>query len=196
MEDTNGQVRRRGPERILVAATLAAVAMLGCSADNGGNLFPTAPSAVNAPPTASSASTASLVSAVATPTSAGAEAASSGSQITVASSMMSTRRLNADTPDGVLTANLLFPADHDGSPFAVQLHFSEPIDNKLRHVRQAFSVTGGSITKAKRLNRQTLSGRRVASRTPSFGRGIASCISDGLSTSSLQSRLGPSQPHT
>ena len=75
MENTNGQVRRRGPERILVAATLAAVAMLGCSDDNGGTLNPTAPSAVNAPPTASSASTASLVSAVATPTSAGAEAA-------------------------------------------------------------------------------------------------------------------------
>ena len=54
MEDTNGQVRRRGPERILVAATLAAVAMLGCSADDGGNLFPTAPSAVNAPTAASS----------------------------------------------------------------------------------------------------------------------------------------------
>ena len=68
-------------------------------------------------------------------TSAAAEAASSGRQITVDSSMKSTRRLNADTPGGVLTANLLFPADHDGSPFAVQLHFSEPIDNKHRHVR-------------------------------------------------------------
>ena len=109
MEDTNGQVRRRGLERILVAATLAAVAMLGCSADHGGILLPTAPSAVNAPTTASSAS------AVATSTSTGAEAASSGSQITVDSSMMSTRRLNAATTDGVLTANFLFLSDHDGS---------------------------------------------------------------------------------
>ena len=76
MEDTNGKVRRRGSERLLVEATLAAVAMLGCSGDDGGNRNPTAPSAVNAPTTASS------VSAVATPTSAGAEAASSGSQLT------------------------------------------------------------------------------------------------------------------
>ena len=66
MEDTNGKVRRRGSERLLVAATLAAVAMLGCSGDDGGNRNPTAPSAVNAPTTASS------VSAVATPTRAGA----------------------------------------------------------------------------------------------------------------------------
>ena len=172
MEDTNGQIRRRGPERILVAATLAAVAMLGCSDDNGGTLNPTAPSAVNAPPTASSASTASLVSAVATPTSAGAEAASSGDQITVDSSMTSTRGLNADTNGGVLTANfVLVPSDHDGSPFAVQLHFSEPIDNKPRHVKQAFSqprmvgqpAAGGSVTKAKRLDSAWVSGKRVTS---------------------------------
>ena len=95
-----------------MAATLAAVAMLGC------------PSAVNAPPTASSAST------VAPPTSAGAE---------------STRELKAATTRTPLTANfVLVPSDHDGSPFAVQLHFSEPIDNKPRHVKQAFSVIGGT----------------------------------------------------
>ena len=95
-------------------------------------------------------------------TRAAAAAASSGSQSKVDSSMMSTRGLKAAAPDGGLTANLLAPADggltanfvlvpsdHDGSPFVVQLHFSEPIDNKLRHVKQAFSVTGGSITKAK-----------------------------------------------
>ena len=76
MEDTNGKVRRRGSERLLVAATLAAVAMLGCSGDDGGDRNPTAPTAVNAPTTASS------VSAVATPTRAGAEAASSASQLT------------------------------------------------------------------------------------------------------------------
>ena len=162
MENTNGQVRRRGPERILVAATLAAVAMLGCSDEDGGKLNPTAPSAVNAPATASSAS------AVATPTSAGAEAASSGDQITADSSMTSTRGLNADTTGTPLTANfVLVPTDHDGSPFAVQLHFSKPIDNKPRHVKQAFSVTrgttGGSITKAKRLNGKWRSGKKVAS---------------------------------
>ena len=165
MENTNGQVRRRGPERILVAATLAAVAMLGCSDEDGGNLNPTAPSAVNAPATASSAS---AVASVATPTSAGAEAASSGDQITADSSMTSTRGLNADTTGTPLTANfVLVPTDHDGSPFAVQLHFSKPIDNKPRHVKQAFSVTrgttGGSITKAKRLNPQWQSGKKVAS---------------------------------
>ena len=134
MENTNGQVRGRGPERILVAATLAAVAMLGCSDEDGGNLNPTAPSAVNAPTTASSAS------AVATPTSAGAEAASSGDQITADSSMTSTRGLNAATTRTPLTANfVLVPSDHDGSPFAVQLHFSAPIDNKPRHVNPDYA---------------------------------------------------------
>ena len=139
MEDTNGQVRLRGPARILVAATLAAVAMLGC------------PSAVNAPHTASSAST------VAPPTSAGAE---------------STRELKAATTRTPLTANfVLVPSDHDGSPFTVQLHFSEPIGNKPRHVKEAFSqprmvgqpAAGGSVTKAKRLDRAWVSGKRVTS---------------------------------
>ena len=203
MENTNGQVRRRGPERILVAATLAAVAMLGCSDDNGGNLNPTAPSAVNAPPTASSASTASLVSAVATPTSAGAEAASSGDQITVDSSMTSTRGLNAATTRTPLTANfVLVPSDHDGSPFAVQLHFSEPIDNKPRHVKQAFSViggtTGGSVTKAKRLNPQWLSGKRVASQweltvTPSGAGDVVLAVPGGRSCSAGSALCTPAR---
>ena len=68
---------------------------------------------------------------------------------------------SADTPP--LTASLAAPADHDGSPFAVLLQFSKPIDNKNRHVKQAFSVTGGSITKAKRLNPKWRSGKKVAS---------------------------------
>ena len=203
MENTNGQVRRRGPERILVAATLAAVAMLGCSDDNGGTLNPTAPSAVNAPPTASSASTASLVSAVATPTSAGAEAASSGDQITADSSMTSTRGLNAATIRTPLTANfVLVPSDHDGSPFAVQLHFSEPIDNKPRHVKQAFSViggtTGGSVTKAKRLNPQWQSGKRVASQweltvTPSGAGDVVLAVPGGRSCSAGSALCTPAR---
>ena len=117
MEDTNGRVRRRGPEKIL-AATLAAVAMLGCSDDGGGNLNPVAPSTVSA---VSASTTTSSTAAKAAPSSTGA---TTGSQITVDSSMTSTRGLNADTP---LTANfVLVPSDHDGSPFTVQLHFSEP----------------------------------------------------------------------
>ena len=170
MEDTNGQVRLRGPARILVAATLAAVAMLGC------------PSAVNAPPTASSAST------VAPPTSAGAE---------------STRELKAATTRTPLTANfVLVPSDHDGSPFAVQLHFSEPIDNKPRHVKQAFSViggtTGGSITKAKRLNPQSLSGKRVASQweltvTPSGSGDVVLAVPGGRSCSAGSALCTPAR---
>ena len=70
---------------------------------------------------------------------------------------------SADTTPAPLTASLAAPADHDGSPFAVQLQFSKPIDNKNRHVKQAFSVTGGSITKAKRLNPKWRSGEKVAS---------------------------------
>ena len=170
MEDTNGQVRLRGPARILVAATLAAVAMLGC------------PSAVNAPPTASSAST------VAPPTSAGAE---------------STRELKAATTRTPLTANfVLVPSDHDGSPFAVQLHFSEPIDNKPRHVKQAFSVidgtTGGSVTKAKRLNPQWQSGKRVASQweltvTPSGAGDVVLAVPGGRSCSAGSALCTPAR---
>ena len=197
MEDTNGQVRRRGPERILVAATLAVVAMLGCSDEDGGNLNPTAPSAVNAPTTASSAS------AVATPTSTGAEAASSGDQLTADSSMTSTRGLNAATTRTPLTANfVLVPSDHDGSPFAVQLHFSEPIDNKPRHVKQAFSVTGGStggsVTKAKRLNPQWQSGKRVASQweltvTPSGAGDVVLAAPGGRSCSAGSALCTPAR---
>ena len=74
--------------------------------------------------------------------------------------------------DGVLTANfVLVPSDHDGSAFTVQLHFSEPIGNKPRHVKEAFSqprmvgqpAAGGSVTKAKRLDRAWVSGKRVTS---------------------------------
>ena len=53
MEDMNGKVCRRGLERFLVAVMLAAVAMVGCSDDDGENRSPTAPSAVNAPTSAS-----------------------------------------------------------------------------------------------------------------------------------------------
>ena len=135
---------------------------------------------------------------MATPTSAGAAAASSGSQVTVDSSMTSTRGLNADTPRTPLTANLLAPADHDGSPFAVQLHFSEPIDNKHRHVRQAFSVTGGSITKAKRLNPQWLSGKRVASQfeltvTPSGAGDVVLAAPGGRSCSAGSALCTPAR---
>ena len=200
MENTNGQVRGRGPERILVAATLAAVAMLGCSDEDGGNLNPTAPSAVNAPTTASSAS---AVATVATPTSAGAEAASSGDQITADSSMTLTQGLNAVAIRTPLTANfVLVPSDHDGSPFVVQLHFSEPIDNKPRHVKQAFSViggtTGGSITKAKRLNPQWLSGKRVASQweltvTPSGSGDVVLAVPGGRSCSAGSALCTPAR---
>ena len=153
-----------------MAATLAAVAMLGC------------PSAVNAPPTASSAST------VALPTSAGAE---------------STRELKAATTRTPLTANfVLVPSDHDGSPFVVQLHFSEPIDNKPRHVKQAFSViggtTGGSITKAKRLNPQLLSGKKVASQweltvTPSGAGDVVLAVPGGRSCSAASALCTPAR---
>ena len=75
----------------------------------------------------------------------------------------------ANTP---LTANfVLVPSDHDGSAFTVLLHFSEPIGNKPRHVKEAFSqprmvgqpAAGGSVTKAKRLDRAWVSGKRVTS---------------------------------
>ena len=184
----------------MVAATLAAVAMLGCSDEDGGNLNPTAPSAVNAPTTASSAS---AVATVATPTSAGAEAASSGDQITADSSMTLTQGLNAVAIRTPLTANfVLVPSDHDGSPFVVQLHFSEPIDNKPRHVKQAFSViggtTGGSITKAKRLNPQSLSGKRVASQweltvTPSGAGDVVLAVPGGRSCSAGSALCTPAR---
>ena len=180
-ENTNGQVRRLGSRRIVVAATLATVAMLGCS----DNLNPTAPSAVNAPTTASS------VSAVATPTSAVNAPTTASSASAVA------------TSTSLLTANfVLVPSDHDGSPFVVQLHFSKPIDNKPRHVKQAFSViggtTGGSVTKAKRLNPQWQSGKRVASQweltvTPSGAGDVVLAVPGGRSCSAGSALCTPAR---
>ena len=132
-------------------------------------------------------------------TSAAAAAASSWSQITADSSMTSTRGLNAATTRTPLTANfVLVPSDHDGSPFAVQLHFSAPIDNKPRHVKQAFSVTGGSITKAKRLNPQWLSGKRVASQfeltvTPSGAGDVVLAAPGGRSCSAGSALCTPAR---
>ena len=137
-------------------------------------------------------------------TRAAAAAASSGDQITADSSMMSTRGLNAATTRTPLTANfVLVPSDHDGSPFAVQLHFSEPIDNKPRHVKQAFSViggtTGGSVTKAKRLNPQWQSGKRVASQweltvTPSGAGDVVLAVPGGRVLQCGQRVVHPSPP--
>ena len=47
------------------------------------------------------------------------------------------------------------PDTHDGTPFIVGLRFSEPIVTKPKDVRgdYVFTVTGGDITKAARLNR-------------------------------------------
>ena len=132
-------------------------------------------------------------------TSAAAAAASSWRHITVDSSMTSTRGLNAATTRTPLTANfVLVPSDHDGSPFAVQLHFSEPIDNKPRHVKQAFSVTGGSITKAKRLNPQWQSGKRVASQweltvTPSGAGDVVLAAPGGRSCSAGSALCTPAR---
>ena len=102
-----------------------------------------------------------------------------------------------------LTANfVLVPSDHDGSPFAVQLHFSEPIDNKPRHVKQAFSViggtTGGSVTKAKRLNPQWQSGKRVASQweltvTPSGAGDVVLAVPGGRSCSAGSALCTPAR---
>ena len=58
------------------------------------------------------------------------------------------------TPSTPLTATLEVPSDHDGSPFEVELVFSEPITARRRDVRDdGFSVTGATITKALRQNR-------------------------------------------
>ena len=58
------------------------------------------------------------------------------------------------TPSTPLTATLEAPSDHDGSPFEVELVFSEPITARRRDVRDdGFSVTGATITKALRQNR-------------------------------------------
>ena len=136
-------------------------------------------------------------------TSAAAEAASSWRQITADSSIKSTRGLNAATTRTPLTANfVLVPSDHDGSPFAVQLHFSKPIDNKPRHVKQAFSViggtTGGSITKAKRLNPRWLSGKKVASQweltvTPSGAGDVVLAVPGGRSCSAGSALCTPAR---
>ena len=56
------------------------------------------------------------------------------------------------------------PDRHDGTPFTVDLEFSEPIVDSDSHVRDdAFSITGGTITGATRRNPQEESGGTVAS---------------------------------
>ena len=56
------------------------------------------------------------------------------------------------------------PDRHDGTPFTVDLEFSEPIVDSDSHVRDdAFSVTGGTITGATRRNPEEESGGTVAS---------------------------------
>ena len=154
MQATNGQVRSRGPERILVAATLAAVAMLGCSEDDGGSLNPTAPSAVNATGSVTLATTVSNSTSVETTVPA-SEVTLPASEVTLNTGDLPMRTANG--PGVPLTANVLHPASHDGNPFIVDLHFSEPVVTKPRNIQgsrgRAFRVGYGGITKAARQDR-------------------------------------------
>ena len=64
-----------------------------------------------------------------------------------------------------LTANVLHPGEHDGSPFTVELIFSEPIVTKPQYIRHrssgSFQISGGRIKKATRQDRERRSdGRR------------------------------------
>ena len=70
----------------------------------------------------------------------------------------------AAAASGVLTATLTAPSEHDGTQFTIDLEFSEPIRDKTRRVRgNAFVVRGGSIRRARRLDKQTQNGTFVAS---------------------------------
>ena len=94
----------------------------------------------------------------------GSEVTLGGSEAALESSVMSSAVHKANSPGTALTATLDVPGDHDGSAFTVDLKFSEPIVGSRRRVRDnAFTVTGGSMIWARRVNRQTQSGRTVAS---------------------------------
>ena len=182
MEDTNGKVRGRGSERLLVAATLAAVAMLGCSGDDGGNRNPTAPSAVNAPTTASS------VSAVATPTSAGAEAASSGSQLTevgtategdVTGDLRSARPKRPKRPPGPVPGPVRDLRARWGSGSAYLVTWKVPAgvapSRYAVHVggcdwhRRIIRVSGGSMSYSRIINAGTAASSTGPPKTKGFG---------------------------
>ena len=67
-------------------------------------------------------------------------------------------------PETELTAVLAGPSSHDGTRFNVNLVLSEPISDGYRQVRDhAFTVTGGSITKAVRVNKTRVDGKWEAS---------------------------------
>ena len=146
----------------IFTSLLAAVVLLGCSDDSES---PTAPSSLT-PATAVSNSTSvdSTLSA--------SDSTLSASDSTLPASdvtLNNTGQLPIRTADASnsapLTANVLHPGEHDGSPFTVELIFSEPIVTKPQYIRHrsagSFTVSGGRIKKATRQDRERRSdGRR------------------------------------
>lgn len=139
--------------RIAAAGALAAATMAGCSQDDSGS-----PVTPHPDPSASAASAgAAGATQAGSTTGSGSQAAQPASQVA--------GLIAAQMEEVALTATLAAPSSHDGTPFNVQLVLSEPIRVSFRRVRDhAFTVTGGEITAASRLDKvRSESGKWVAS---------------------------------
>ena len=133
-----------------IFASLLAVVLLGCSDDSKS---PTAPSSVT-PATA--------VSNVSNSTS--GDSTLPASDVTHNIGQLPIRTAD-ESSAASLTANVLHPGEHDGSPFTVELIFSEPIVTKPQYIARSrsgsFRVSEGRITRAARQDRERRSdGRR------------------------------------
>ncbi len=110
-----------------------------------------------------------------------------------------------------LTASLEAPTEHDGTPFAVSLTFSEPVSTSYRTLRdQALTATNGDVTGVQRVDgnrvwKATVApssdadvGLRLGGGTDPCGQGNSVCTSDGrrLENQYLSMVLGPPPPVT
>ena len=144
-------------KRQISTAFLAAVVLWGCSDDSKS---PTAPSSVT-PGTAVSNSTSDDTTLPASD-----DTTPPASDGTLNNTLGHLPIRAASVSDSApLTANVLHPGEHDGSPFTVELIFSEPIVTKPQYIAHrssgSFTVGGGRIKKATRQDRERRSdGRR------------------------------------
>ena len=123
-----------------------------------------APDLVNVAP----ADAAGVVASVDTPGTVDSADGAPGTAVSAdAASTLASADVAADTAtaaSGALTATMTAPSEHDGSSFTIDLEFSEPIRDRTRRVRgNAFVVKGGSIRRARRLDKHTQNGTLVAS---------------------------------
>ena len=106
-----------------------------------------------------------------------------------------------------LTASLSAPTEHDGTPFAVSLEFSEPVSTSYRTLRdQALTATNGDVTGVQRVDgnrvwKATVApssdadvGLSLGGGTDPCGQGNSVCTSDGRRLANQYLSLVPGPP--